>query len=83
MVTTIGITENRRFDGRHRVVFHMSACQLTSGWYYINAVAVDRNLRLDTWQRAAEFQVLLTDKQALNLSSDNGAYVCQGAWEIN
>lgn len=83
MVTTIGITENRRFDGRHRVVFHMSACQLTSGWYYINAVAVDRNLRLDTWQRATEFRVLLKDEQTLNLSSDNGAYVCQGAWEIN
>lgn len=83
MVTTIGITENQRFDGRNRVVFHMPDCQLTSGWYYLNAVAVDKNLRLDTWQRAAEFRVLLKDEQARNLSSDNGAYVCQGAWEIN
>ena len=49
---------------------------------YVNAIAVDRNLRLDTWQRASEFKVLLKDIAARNLSSDCGAFVCQGEWEI-
>jgi len=83
MVTANGLTERRTFDGRHRVVFAMSPCQLTSGWYYINAIAVDRHVRLDTWQRAAEFKVLLGDEAARNLTSDRGIFVCQGRWLLD
>jgi lipopolysaccharide transport system ATP-binding protein len=82
MVTTIGLTETTSFEGRHRIAFAMSPCQLTTGWYYVNAIAVDSHVRLDTWQRAAEFKVLLKDSSARNLSSDNGAFVCQGRWEL-
>ena len=82
MVGTIGLTEEMCFDGTHKIRFYMPNCQLTSGWYYVNAIAVDRNLRLDTWQRASEFKVLLKDIAARNLSSDCGAFVCQGEWEI-
>ena len=82
MVGTIGLTEEMCFDGTHKIRFSMPNCQLTSGWYYVNAIAVDRNLRLDTWQRASEFKVLLKDIAARNLSSDCGAFVCQGEWEI-
>lgn len=83
MVTANGLTEQRTFDGRHRVVFAMSPCQLTSGWYYINAIAVDRHVRLDTWQRAAEFKVLLGNEAARNLTSDRGIFVCQGRWLLD
>lgn len=82
MITANGFTENKRFQGKHRIVFNMPCCQLTTGWYYVNAIAVDKNIRLDTWRRAAEFKVLLKDEQARNLSSDNGVFVCQGTWEI-
>lgn len=83
MVTTIGLSEEMTFDGRHRVMFTLAPCQLTSGWYYMNAVAVDRNLRLDVWQRAVEFKVLLRDGKARNLSSDNGSFVCSGDWTFS
>lgn len=83
MVTANGLTEQRTFDGRHRVVFTMTPCQLTSGWYYINAIAVDRHVRLDSWLRAAEFKVLLGDEAARNLTSDRGLFVCQGQWRLN
>jgi ABC-type polysaccharide/polyol phosphate transport system ATPase subunit len=81
-IGTIGITENILFSGKHRISFTMKPCQLTSGWYYINASADNKNVRLDTWQRAIEFKVLLRDKEALNLTSDYGVFVCQGFWEI-
>lgn len=83
MMSTIGLTEGMTFHGRHRIAFSMPACQLTSGWYHINAIAVDRNVRLDTWQRAAEFSVLLKAEAALNLTGDSGIYVCQGNWNIS
>lgn len=82
MLTTIGLTESRRYEGRHRIVFNMTPCHLTSGWYSINAVAVDRHVRLDTWLRAAEFRVLLKDEAARNLSSDNGVFICPGHWDL-
>jgi ABC-type polysaccharide/polyol phosphate transport system ATPase subunit len=82
MLTTIGLTERTSFHGRHRIAFAMPRCQLTTGRYHVNAIAVGRNVRLDTWPRAAEFSVLLKDEDAFNLSSDHGVYVCQGAWEI-
>ncbi|MBL8501901.1 MAG: hypothetical protein JNL78_00565, partial [Rhodocyclaceae bacterium] len=82
MMSTIGLTERTAFHGRHRIAFSMPRCQLTSGWYHINAVAVGRNVRLDTWPRAAEFSVLLKDAAALDLTGDCGIYVCQGDWEI-
>ena len=82
MISTIGLTERTRFHGRHRIAFNMSCCQLTSGYYQINAVAVNRNVRLDTWLSAAEFKVLLKDTGALNLTGDQGIFVCDGNWEI-
>lgn len=82
MMSTIGLTERTSFHGRHRLAFTMPRCQLTSGWYHVNAVAVGRNVRLDTWPRAAEFSVLLKDAAALDLTGDRGIYVCQGDWEI-
>jgi len=83
MVTTIGLSEARRFDGRHRIAFTLSPCQLTSGWYYLNIVAVDQILRLDVWQRAAEFKVLVKEGEARNLSSDNGSFVASGHWTFS
>lgn len=82
MVTTIGLTESRRYDGRHRIAFNMSPCLLTSGWYSINAIAVDHHVRLDTWPRAAEFRILLKDEAARSLSSDKGVFVCPGNWDL-
>lgn len=82
MVTTIGLTESRLYDGSHRIVFNMTPCRLTSGWYSVNAIAVDRHVRLDAWPRAAEFRVLLKDEAARNLSSDNGVFVCPGHWDL-
>jgi ABC-type polysaccharide/polyol phosphate transport system ATPase subunit len=83
IVTTIGLTEERSFNGRHHFVFHMENCPLTSGWYYLNAIAVGRNLRLDTWQRALEFHVQLDDPEYKNLSTDQGIFVSPGHWEID
>ncbi len=80
MMTTIGLCEQKTFDGRHRVTFTLDPCQLTSGWYYLNAVAADRNLRMDVWQRAAEFKVMLREGAARNLSSDNGTFISAGRW---
>lgn len=82
MVTTIGLTESRRYEGRHRIAFSMTPCRLTSGWYAVNAIAVDRHVRLDGWPRAAEFRVLLQDEAARNLCSDRGVFVCPGQWDL-
>lgn len=83
MVTANGLTESRTFDGNHRAVFTMDPCQLTSGWYYLNAIAVNTNIRLDTWRRATEFKVLLKDEKSRNLTSDKGVFVCRGNWELD
>lgn len=82
MISTIGLTECITFHGRHCIAFTMPRCQLTTGWYHVNAIAVGRNVRLDTWSRAIEFSVLLKDADAFNLTGDRGIYVCQGDWEI-
>lgn len=82
-ISTIGLTEEKCFHGTHQFVFRMPQCQLATGQYHINAIATGKNGRLDTWQRAVEFRVLLKDKNALNLSGDTGIYVCQGDWEIS
>jgi ABC-type polysaccharide/polyol phosphate transport system ATPase subunit len=84
MVTTLGLTESRVFSGKQWLTFHLTPCQLTSGWYYINAVAVDRgHARLDTWQRATEFKVMQHEGPGRNLSTDQGVFVCQGHWEFS
>ena len=81
-LTTIGLSEDKQFNGRHRVLFSMDSCPLTSGWYYINAMAGQRNMRLDTFQHATEFKVLLKNKDALNLSQDQGVFISQGQWDF-
>ncbi len=83
MISTIGLTEEISFLGHHRIMFTMPHCQLTTGWYHINAIAVGRNVRLDAWPRAVEFSVLLKDEAARNQTGDSGIYVCQGHWEIS
>lgn len=83
MTTTIGLSEKRVFSGRQRLVFEMDPCQLTSGWYYVNAVAVDGKVRLDNWQRAVEFKVQMDEGPERNLSSDQGTFVCQGNWQFD
>lgn len=83
MVTTIGLSEERVFSGRQRLVFEMDPCLLTSGWYYVNAVAVDGKVRLDNWQRAVEFKVQMDEGPERNLSSDQGIFVCQGHWRFD
>lgn len=82
MLSTIGLTERITFLGRHHIAFSMPRCQLTTGWYHVNAVAVGRNVRVDTWPRAVEFSILLKDADALNLTGDRGIFVCSGEWEI-
>ncbi|MBK7767278.1 MAG: ABC transporter ATP-binding protein [Sulfuritalea sp.] len=81
-LTANGLTESRQFESKHRIAFSMEPLRLTSGWYYVNAIAVDTNIRLDTWNRAAEFRVLLQANDAMLLTSDCGVYVCDGRWEI-
>ncbi|MHB9117904.1 MAG: ABC transporter ATP-binding protein [Burkholderiales bacterium] len=83
MVATNGFTETKIFHGKHRILFTLEPCQLTSGWYYINAIASNNNIRLDTWQRVIDFKVFLRDKSAQNLSLDQGIFVCQGSWEFS
>lgn len=83
LATTIGLSEELVFNGKGRLTFDMPDCQLTSGWYYVNAVASGRDLRLDTWQRACEIKVLLEDPHIRNLSTDTGNYVCHGQWRID
>jgi lipopolysaccharide transport system ATP-binding protein len=82
-ITANGVTESRVFDGEHRISFEMPQLQLTSGWYYVNAIAVDRNIRLDTWNRAAEFRVFLRNDAARLISSDCGVYVPAGTWTLD
>ncbi len=83
MITANGLTEEIVFSGRHRIAFTMEPCQLTTGWYYLNAIAVNRSVRLDTWQRAAEVRILLQDESARNLTSDCGLFVPRGRWIID
>ena len=80
VVATNGFTETKEFHGKHRILFEMEPCQLTSGWYYLNAIAGNKNVRLDTWQRVIDFKVLLQNKSAQDLSLDQGVFVCQGRW---
>jgi lipopolysaccharide transport system ATP-binding protein len=83
MATTIGFSEGLEFMGRQSLTFHMDPCQLTSGWYYINAIAVRRSVRLDTWQRAAEFKVIQKSGPGRSLSNDQGVFVCNGYWVVS
>lgn len=83
VVATNGFTETKIFHGKHRISFAMESCQLTSGWYYLNAIAGNKNVRLDTWQRVIDFKVLLRDKSAQDLSLDQGVFICQGFWEFS
>jgi hypothetical protein len=78
-----GFSEIKQFSGKHRVSFTIDNCQLTSGWYYINAFVVNRHVRLDAWQRAIDFKVLLRDKSAQDISLDQGVFVAHGQWEFS
>jgi lipopolysaccharide transport system ATP-binding protein len=82
MATTVGLTEQLVFSDQQTLTFDMTPCQLTSGWYYVNVIAVDGQVRLDSWQRAGEFKVIQTDGPTRNLSTDQGIFVCQGRWEF-
>lgn len=77
-----GKSEAARFSGMQRLSFTMDPCQLTSGWYYLDAIIGSRHVRLDTWPRALEFKVLMKDREAQNLSNDRGAFLCQGTWQL-
>jgi ABC-type polysaccharide/polyol phosphate transport system ATPase subunit len=83
IASTIGLTEKKIFHGKHQITFTMPHCQLTTGRYYIDAIAVGKNVRLDTCRHVVEFNVLLKDEAALNLTGDDGVYVSQGTWEIS
>ena len=39
VVATNGHSEAWQLNGKHRISFTLNPCQLTSGWYYINAIA--------------------------------------------
>jgi homopolymeric O-antigen transport system ATP-binding protein len=82
MVSTIGLSEGIELNGKHRVIFTMNQCQLTSGWYYLNAIVGNRNVLLDAWRRAVDFKVLLRDEKARNLSKDTGIFISQGEWKF-
>jgi ABC-type polysaccharide/polyol phosphate transport system ATPase subunit len=83
MITANGLTEETIFHGKHKIEFTIDTCQLTTGWYYVNAIAVNDSVRLDTWQRAAEVRVLLKNEDARNLTSDCGLIVFQGHWKVD
>jgi lipopolysaccharide transport system ATP-binding protein len=83
-VSTRGLTEVREFHGRHKLVFQMTPCQLTSGWYYVDVFATDGGLlRLDAWHQAAEFKIVQRQKESINLSNDDGVFVCRGHWDVS
>ena len=82
VAATNGISENWQLDGHCRISFAVDDSLLTSGWYYINAIAGSTYVRLDTWQRALDFKILLQEKEALDLSLDQGVFVSKGSWEI-
>jgi lipopolysaccharide transport system ATP-binding protein len=77
-----GVTEQIIFDGKQRIEFEMSYCQLTSGIYSINAHIGDGLLQLDTWNHASSFKVAIKDTKALDLSSGDGIFICQGSWVL-
>lgn len=83
VVATNGHSEAWQLNGKHRISFTLAPCQLTSGWYYINAIAGSKYVRLDTWQRVIDFKVLLRNKNAQDLSLDQGIFICQGHWEFS
>ena len=83
VVATNGLSEEWQFNGKHRISFTLSPCQLTSGWYYINAITGNKYVRLDTWQRVIDFKVLLRDNAAQNLSLDQGVFISQGHWDFS
>lgn len=82
VVSTRGLTERKRFHGKQRLVFNMNPCQLTSGWYYVTAIAGHKFARLDTWHRVFDFKVEMKDKAASDLSMDQGVYVSRGEWNF-
>lgn len=77
-----GQSEDVDFNGRGRVSFLMEHCQLTSGWYYVNAIVSNRNVRLDTCNRIAEFKVVMRDRDTQRLTLDQGILVANGEWEF-
>jgi len=83
VVSTLGLTERQTFHGNHRLVFNMNPCQLTSGWYYITAIAGHKIVRLDSWQRVVDFKVVMNNKTASDLSMDQGVYVTSGRWNFS
>lgn len=83
VVATNGHSETWQLNGKHRISFTLIPCQLTSGWYYINAIAGSKYVRLDAWQRVIDFNVLLRNKNAQDLSLDQGMFICQGHWEFS
>tara|TARA_R110002095_G_scaffold9359_8_gene14746 strand:+ start:4247 stop:5485 length:1239 start_codon:yes stop_codon:yes gene_type:complete len=83
VISTLGLTETTQYHGKHRLTFNMSPCQLTSGWYYITAIAGHKYVRLDTWQRVIDFKVLMKDKYAQDLSMDQGVFISQGQWTFS
>jgi ABC-type polysaccharide/polyol phosphate transport system ATPase subunit len=83
VIATLGLTETTCFHGKHRITFSMHHCQLTSGWYYITAIAGHKIARLDTWQRAVDFKVIMKDKEIQNVSMDRGVFTSRGQWEFS
>lgn len=83
VVASNGLSDEWEFNGKHRISFTLNPCQLTSGWYYINAIAGNKYVRLDTWQRVVDFKVLLRDNDAQNLSLDQGIFISQGHWDFS
>lgn len=83
VVSTLGLTEEQCFQGRHRLVFEMSPCQLVSGWYYITAIAGHKYARLDTCHRAVDFKVVMKDESAQRFSMDQGVFVSRGQWKFS
>jgi ABC-type polysaccharide/polyol phosphate transport system ATPase subunit len=83
VITSNGLSETVMFAGAQCISFTIDPCQLTSGWYYLDAIAGGRHARLDTWPRAAEFNVLMRDRDTQNLSTDRGVFVCHGSWQLS
>lgn len=83
MAASNGISEDLSFEGTQTAALVISPCQLTSGWYYVNVVVTNSSsVRLDTWQRAAEFKVAQTSEHGRRFSGDLGVFVCKGQWKF-
>jgi len=80
-ISSTGFTEKITFHGKHRLEFRIPKTQLMSDVYSLE-IKVGRNVLLDLLRHAASFRLVLTDRDAINLSSNQGIFITEGTWKV-